>query len=44
MRMYFPQELDALLWRNGFAIQHKFGGYQEEPFGADSQQLIIATP
>jgi SAM-dependent methyltransferase len=45
MRMYFPQELDALLWHNGFAIHHKFGGYQEEIFGADSQkQLIIATP
>jgi SAM-dependent methyltransferase len=45
MRMYFPQELDALLWHNGFAIHHKFGGYQEEFFGPDSQkQLIIATP
>jgi SAM-dependent methyltransferase len=44
MRMYFPQELDALLWHNGFAIHHKFGGYQEELFGADSQkQLVIAT-
>ena len=44
MRMYFPQELDALLRHNGFAIHHKFGGYQEERFGADSQkQLIIAT-
>jgi SAM-dependent methyltransferase len=44
MRMYFPQELDALLSHNGFAIHRKFGGYQEEVFGADSQkQLVIAT-
>jgi hypothetical protein len=45
MRMYFPQELDALLYHNGFAIHHKSGGYQEESFGADSQkQLVTATP
>jgi Methyltransferase domain len=25
MRIYFPQELDALLWYNGFAIEHKYG-------------------
>jgi hypothetical protein len=25
MRIYFPQELDALLWCNGFAIEHKYG-------------------
>jgi SAM-dependent methyltransferase len=44
MRIYFPQELDALLHHNGFAIHRKFGGYHEEPFGADSRnQLVIAT-
>ena len=43
MRMYFPQELEALLRHSGFEILQKFGGYGEEPFRADSQkQLIIA--
>jgi SAM-dependent methyltransferase len=35
MRIYFPQELDALLWYNGFAIEHKYGeGHR--PFDAQS--------
>lgn len=44
MRMYFPQELDAVLRCSGFSIQHKFGGYQKEVFASDSKkQLIIAS-
>lgn len=44
MRMYFPQELDALLHCNGFEIYSKFGGYQEQQFGVNSpKQLVIAT-
>jgi len=35
MRIYFPQELDALLWYNGFAIEHKYGEGRR-PFGAQS--------
>lgn len=35
MRIYFPQELDALLWYNGFAIEHKYGEAQR-PFDAQS--------
>jgi SAM-dependent methyltransferase len=35
MRMYFPQELDALLWYNGFAIEHKYGE-DGRPFDAQS--------
>lgn len=35
MRMYFPQELDALLWYNGFAIEHKYGE-DHRPFDAQS--------
>jgi SAM-dependent methyltransferase len=35
MRIYFPQELDALLWYNGFAIEHKYGEDQR-PFDAQS--------
>jgi hypothetical protein len=36
MRMYFPQELDALFWYNGFAIEHKYGGNDRRPFDAQS--------
>ncbi len=32
MRMYFPQELDALFWYNGFAIEHKYVGRDRSPF------------
>jgi SAM-dependent methyltransferase len=35
MRIYFPQELDALLWYNGFAIEHKYGE-DHRPFDARS--------
>jgi len=35
MRIYFPQELDALLWYNGFAIEHKYGD-DRRPFDAQS--------
>ncbi len=35
MRIYFPQELDALLWYNGFAIEHKYGE-DRRPFDAQS--------
>jgi SAM-dependent methyltransferase len=35
MRIYFPQELDALLWYNGFSIEHKYGE-DHRPFDARS--------
>jgi SAM-dependent methyltransferase len=35
MRIYFPQELDALLWYNGFAIEAKYGE-DGRPFDAQS--------
>jgi hypothetical protein len=41
MHMYFPQELDALLHYNGFDILHKWGSYEREPFGPDSQQQVV---
>jgi hypothetical protein len=43
MRMYFPQELDALFWYNGFAIEHKYGGYDRQPFNAQSSQQYYIT-
>lgn len=41
LRMYFPQELDALLYYNGFIIDHKYGNFNEEPFNSDSNMQII---
>lgn len=42
LRMFYPQEIDALLAYNGFAIECKYGNYEEEPFNADSpKQLIV---
>jgi hypothetical protein len=42
MRHFFPQEIDALLWYNGFLIEHKYGSYDEEEFSSDSpKQLIV---
>ncbi|MHA2424503.1 MAG: class I SAM-dependent DNA methyltransferase [Candidatus Thorarchaeota archaeon] len=45
MRMFFPQELDALLYYNGFEIEHKYGGYNGQPFDSDSGlQIVICKP
>jgi len=43
MRMYFPQELDALLKYNGFTIEQKFGDYDGKPFDSKSEQQIIVA-
>jgi len=43
MRVYFPQELDALLALAGFDIEVKYGSYDLVPFTSASQkQLIVA--
>jgi len=36
LRMFFPQELDGLLYYNGFLIDHKYGTFGEEPFNSNS--------
>jgi SAM-dependent methyltransferase len=42
MRMYFPQELDALLKYNGFVIENKYGSEDRKEFDRDSEtQLIV---
>jgi len=42
MRMFFPQEIEALLSHNGFVMEAVYGDYGEEPLTADSpKQLII---
>lgn len=44
MRMYFPQELDALIKYNGFRIDAKYGSYERGAFTASSEkQLIVCT-
>jgi len=40
MRLYFPQELDSYLERNGFTIIHKFGNFKEEEFNDHSEKQI----
>jgi SAM-dependent methyltransferase len=42
MRQIFPQEIDTLLWYNGFLIEHKYGSYDEAEFSNDApKQLIV---
>lgn len=42
MRQFFPQEIAALLWYNGFLIEHKYGSYDDREFDSDSpKQLIV---
>lgn len=43
MRVYFPQELDALLSCAGFVVEEKYGDYDLSPFASASpKQLIVA--
>jgi SAM-dependent methyltransferase len=42
MRQFFPQEIDDLLWYNGYLVEHKYGSYDETEFSSDSpKQLIV---
>jgi SAM-dependent methyltransferase len=41
LRMYFPQELDALLHYNGFTIEAKYGDLEMSPFGPESERQRI---
>jgi hypothetical protein len=41
LRMYFPQELDALLKYNGFVIKGKYSSYDLRPFDAESEKQLI---
>lgn len=44
MRMFFPQELNALLTLSGFTIEAKYGGFDKSAFSSAShQQLILCT-
>ncbi|NAY92305.1 methyltransferase domain-containing protein [Muricauda sp. JGD-17] len=41
MRLFFPQELDSYLERNGFRIIHKFGTFKEDAFQDSSEKQIF---
>ena len=42
MRIFYPQELDALIRYNGFTNEAKYGNYDETPFVSESpKQLIV---
>ncbi|HTS70351.1 MAG TPA: class I SAM-dependent methyltransferase [Terriglobia bacterium] len=43
VRVYFPQELNALLKYNGFLIETKYGDYNEGAFDSASQQHIVVS-
>jgi SAM-dependent methyltransferase len=40
LRYVFPQEMEALLYYNGFYIQACYGNWQQEPLTADSPSMI----
>jgi SAM-dependent methyltransferase len=45
LKLYFPIELQWLLHNNGFRIEQIYGGYDREPFSAQSaRQIILAHP
>jgi len=41
MRMYFPQELDALLKYNGFVLECKYGSYNQTIFDNESEKQLV---
>lgn len=41
LRIFFPQELDALLKYNGFNIKAKYGDFDRTPFTSDSKRQIL---
>lgn len=41
LRIFFPQEIDALLQYNGFIIEAKYGDFEEQPFTSESGAQIF---
>jgi len=41
MRIFYPQELDALLYYNRFTIEAKFGNYNMDTFVPSSKKQLI---
>ena len=42
-RLFFPQELEALLKYNGFTVESKFGSHNKEPFTSQSPNHIVIS-
>jgi SAM-dependent methyltransferase len=42
-RQLFPAELEALLHYNGFAIEQRWGDFDESPLGPDSRTQIVVA-
>jgi hypothetical protein len=40
LRYVFPQEIEALLFYNGFQIRSCYGSWQQEPLTATSRSMI----
>ena len=43
LRVYFPQELLALLAYNGFDVIEQYGDYDRSPLASDSPQLLFVS-
>lgn len=43
LRYVFPQEIEALLHYNGFAVQARYGSWQQEPLSATSREMIFVS-
>ncbi len=41
LRAYFPQELEALLYYNGFTVTHIYGNYDGKAFGPHSRKYVV---
>ena len=42
-RQFFPQELEALLHYNGFAIEHLWGDFTRGPLEDDSESQVLVV-
>jgi SAM-dependent methyltransferase len=43
MRIFYPQELEALLSYNGFRVEAKFGNYDRSEFMSDSPKQLVVS-
>jgi len=42
LKIFFPQEFDAILKYNGFGIKAKYGDYDQTPYTSDSRRQIFS--
>lgn len=43
MRYFWRYEIEHLLARTGFTLQHCYGSYDLDPFGSESEQMLIVA-